>query len=418
MAGYLPRDLESTLQDHLRWSGAVVVDGPKAVGKTETAKRIAHSHAFLDTDLGLRQLALADPQLVLEGGTPRLLDEWQTIPGLWNAVRHEIDVRQHKGQFILTGSASPSDNETRHTGTGRFSWLRLYPLTMHETADSSADVSLRSLLNGTAPRSAGSEATLPDIVERLIIGGWPASQGLPLHDAVRYARGYLDQTAKVDIAAADSTRHDPIKVSALLRSLARTSASEATIRTLATDAGGSAGALHTDTVSRYLTALRRIFVLEVQEAWSPSLRTRTPLREAPKRHLADTSLACAALRIGSVDRLLRDPETLGILFESFVVQQLRSYAALQDAEVHHYRDKSGLEVDAIVQREDGAWAAFEVKLGPGRIDEGAGNLRKLAEIVDVQSTGPAASLAVVVPTGPAYVRTDGIAVVPLTTLGP
>lgn len=418
MLSYIKRDLEPLLSDYLRWSGGVVIDGPKAVGKTETGKRMSASAAFLDTDLSSRQLALADPQLVLHGPVPRLLDEWQTVPGLWNAVRHEIDLRRDKGQFLLTGSATPSDDETRHTGTGRFSWLRMYPLTMHETADSTGEVSLRALLDGDPPRAAASDTTLLDVVERLIAGGWPASHGLPLREAARYARGYLDQTAKVDIAAAGSPQHDPVKVTALLRSLARTSASEATLHTLAADAGGSAGPLHTDTVSRYLTALRRIFVLEIQEAWAPSLRTRTPLREAPKRHLADTSLACAALRIGSADRLMRDPETLGILFESFVVQQVRAYAALQDAEVRHYRDKAGLEADVIAQRDDGAWAAFEVKLGAGRIDEGARSLLRLASVVDNDVTGPAATLAVIVPTGPSYVRGDGVAVVSLATLGP
>ncbi|MBN9611083.1 MAG: hypothetical protein BGO26_13950 [Actinobacteria bacterium 69-20] len=418
MATYLPRSLETPLREHLRWSGAVVVDGPKAVGKTETGTRLASSHAFLDTDLSLRQLALADPLLVLDGAAPRLLDEWQTVPRLWNAVRHEVDRRRDRGQFILTGSATPCDDETRHTGTGRFSWLRLYPLTMFEAGHSTGEVSLRALMDGTAPRAVGPEATLVDVAERLIIGGWPASHDLPLPQAARYAKGYLDQTAKVDIAAADSIKHDPVKIAALLRSLARTSASEATLGTLAADAGGPSGPLHPDTVSRYLTALQRIFVLEIQEAWRPRLRTRTPLRGAPKRHLVDTSLACAALRIGSVGRLMGDPETLGILFESFVVQQLRAYAALQDAEVLHYRDKGGLEVDAIVQRDDGRWAAFEVKLGPGRIDQGAKSLRKLADVVDANATGPAAALAVVVPTGPSYVRKDGIAVVSLAALGP
>jgi predicted AAA+ superfamily ATPase len=289
---------------------------------------------------------------------------------------------------------------------------------MHETGHSTGEVSLRGLVDGVKFRVSGGEAKLPDVVERLIGGGWPVSQGLPLRDATRYARAYLDQTAKVDVVAADGNRHDPVKVAALLRSLARTVASESTIRTLAADAGGSAGPLHPDTVSRYLTALQRIYVLELQEAWGPRLRTRTPLRDAPKRHLVDTSLVCAALRIGAVEQLLQDPETLGCAFESLVVQQLRAWSSLCDAEVKHFRDKTGLEVDAIVQRDDGAWAAFEIKLGPGRIEEGVAVLKKLASVVDQEASGRCGALVVVVPTGPSYVRDDGVAVVSLTTLGP
>lgn len=418
MTKYVERALEGVLAEQLSWSGAVVIDGPKAVGKTETARRCTRSHAFLDTDLALRQLALADPQLVLAGETPRLLDEWQTVPALWNSVRHEVDRRQAKGQFVLTGSASPSDDITRHTGTGRFSWLRMYPLTMAETGHASGEVSLRRLLDGEAPRSAEGPGAFSEVVARLISGGWPASLGLPLIGAARYAKGYLDQVARVDVAAAGPVQHDPVKVAALLRSLARTSASEVSMRTLAGDAGGSAGPLHPDTVARYLEALQRIFVLEVQEAWGPALRTRTPLRESPKRHLVDSSLACAAMRISSVDRLLKDPETLGILFESFAVQQLRAYAALQGAEVKHLRTKAGLEIDAVIQRDDGAWGALEIKLGPGRIDEGAESLKRLLAILDADSTGAPTFAAVLVPTGFSYVRPDGIGVVALTSLGP
>lgn len=418
MSEYVERLLEGALAEQLAWSGAVVIDGPKAVGKTETAKRCTRSQALLDTDLALRQLALADPQLVLAGEAPRLLDEWQTVPALWNAVRHEVDRRRAKEQFVLTGSASPSDDVTRHTGTGRFSWLRMYPLTMAETGHASGEVSLRGLLDGVPPRSAAGLGSFSDVVARLIAGGWPASLDLPLVGAARYARGYLDQIARVDVAAAGPVQHDPVKVASLLRSLARTSASEASMRTLAGDAGGAAGPLHPDTVARYLEALQRIFVLEVQEAWGPALRTRTPLRESPKRHLVDSSLACAALRVSSVDRLLKDPETLGILFESFAVQQLRAYAALQGAEVKHLRSKSGLEIDAIIQRDDGVWGAFEIKLGSGRIDEGAGSLKRLLAVVDTDSTGAPAIAAVLVPTGPSYVRPDGIGVVALASLGP
>lgn len=418
MPNYLPRHLDAELHSQLSWAGAVVVDGPKAVGKTETASRIAASKAFLDTDIAVRGMAEADPSLVLVGDAPRLLDEWQTIPHLWNAVRREVDARRSPGQFILTGSASPSDDQTRHTGTGRFSRLRMYPLTLVETGHSDGAISLEALLKGRTGSSANSESSLGDIVERMISGGWPAAQGLALKESVKYAKAYLDQTARLDVQGIGGLRHDPVKVARLLRSLARNAATEVAIRTLAADAGGVDGALHPDTVSRYLQSLQRIFVLEVQEAWGPKLRTKTPLRESPKRHLVDSSLTCAALRVSAVDRLLADPETLGLLFESFAIQQLRTYATLLDAEVTHYRDKNGLECDAIIQNSDGDWIAVEVKLGAGLIDVAAENLKRLETTVDQSASGELKAQVVLVPTGPSYLRADGVQVVALTSLGP
>lgn len=415
---YIPRLLDATITEHLRWAGAVVVDGPKAVGKTETAKRTSASAVHLDSDAAQRQLALSDPQLVLDGPTPRLLDEWQTVPELWNAVRRAVDERQSKEQFILTGSASPADDDVRHTGTGRFARVRMYPLTLWETGHSTGEVSLAALLEGSGPRGSGRALDLPGVVERIIAGGWPASQELPLREASKYARGYLDQIARLEVAGLNDVRHDPSKISALLRSLARTTASEASITTLGADAGGDEGPLHRGTVGRYLDALRRVYVVEEQEAWDVRLRTRTPLRGAPKRHLTDTSLIAAALRIGSPGMLLRDPETLGFVLESLAVQQLRAYADLADAEVMHFRSKAGDEVDAIVQRADGAWAAFEVKLGAGLIDDAADGLARFAGLIDTTTSEPPSLLAVLVPTGPSYVRKDGVAVVSLTTLGP
>ncbi|MFZ1382090.1 MAG: DUF4143 domain-containing protein [Scrofimicrobium sp.] len=394
----------------------MVIDGPKAVGKTDTATRLTGSQVFLDADLASRSLALADPSLVLEGAVPRLLDEWQVVPSLWNAVRHEVYRRKRPGQFILTGSASPSDDQTRHTGTGRFSWLRIHPLTLTETGHSTGAVSLRHLLSGQGMNVADPGLGIHELIERIISGGWPVSQGFSLKESSKYARAYLDQTARVDVSVPDGPKHDALKVSRLLRSLARNAATEVSIRTLATDAGGSDGPLHADTVSRYLTSLQRIFVLEIQEAWGPGIRTRTPLRESPKRHLADSSLTLAALRIGSADRLLAEPETLGLLFESLVIQQLRAYASLLDAEVVHYRDKSGLECDAILQNRDGDWIAVEVKLGAG-LDAAAHNLKKLRDVVDQKASGELKAMVVLVPTGPSYLRQDGVQVVALSSLG-
>lgn len=417
MTAYIPRLLDGALEQRLRSAGAVVIDGPKAVGKTETGRRAALSEVSLDTDVAQRLLALSDPRLVLEGATPRLLDEWQVVPALWNAVRRAVDDRRAMGQFILTGSASPADDLTRHSGAGRFTRLRMRPLTLIETGHASPDVSLSDLLTGAFEPTPGQTLELPTIVERIITGGWPASQGIPTRESARYASDYLDQTARLDVVGLEGVRHDPRKVRALLRSLARNTATEASGSTLARDAGGNDGPLHRDTVARYLDALERVHVLEVQEAWSAPLRTRTPLREAPKRQLVDTSLIAAALRIGSADGLMNDPETLGLIFESLVIQQLRALADLNDATVFHFRSKSGLEVDAIVEQTGGAWAAFEVKLGPGLIDTAAATLLKFASEIDTARRGPPSTLGVIVPSGPAYRRPDGVAVIGLTSLG-
>jgi predicted AAA+ superfamily ATPase len=418
MSDYIPRLVDPVLAQRLLASGAIVIDGPKAVGKTETGRRAARSEVLLDSDLDLRQLAIADPRLVLDGASPRLLDEWQSVPNLWNAVRREVDERREKGLFILTGSATPSDDLTRHSGAGRFSRLRMRPMTLVETGHSSGDVSLADLLDGEAPRSAGQNLSLRVLCERMITGGWPASQSLDPSTSNRYALDYLDQVARLEIAGLDDVRHDPRKVGALLRSIARTTASEASNATLARDAGGDAGALHQDTVARYLDALERAFIVDIQPAWNIPLRSRTPLRKAPKRHLTDSSLTAAALRIGSAELLLQDANTLGLLFESFVFQQLRVFADITDANVYHFRSKTGLEVDAIVERANGAWGAFEVKLGAGLIDAGAASLTTFAATIDTSHRPGPAFLAVLVPTGPSYLRHDGISVVALTSLRP
>lgn len=418
MQGYIPRLIDALIDRRLQSAGAIVIDGPKASGKTESGRRASRSEVLLDSDLALRQLALADPKLVLEGDTPRLLDEWQSVPSIWNAVRREVDSRKMPGQFILTGSASPADDVTRHTGTGRVSRIRMRPLTLFESGHSSGEVSLEALFQGEDVGSRGGATTLTDVVERIITGGWPASQSLSIADASRYAIDYLDQVARVDVASNDAVRHDPRKIGALLRSMARTTASETSLATLALDAGGAEGPLHPATVARYLDALERIFILEVQEAWDIPLRTRTPLRKAPKRHLADTSLITAALRIASAKQLLSDPETLGLVFESLVFQQIRAFADLRDAHVFHFRSKSGLEVDAVIERIDGTWGAIEVKLGAGALDAAATNLLTLSNSIDTTKYSAPAFLAVIVPTGPSYVRPDGVAVVALTSFAP
>lgn len=412
---YQPRILDDRLRSRLRSTGAVVIEGAKGTGKTATAIQVAKSHAYLDTDIRLRGLLEIDPALVLEGARPRLLDEWQVAPELWNYVRRAVDEAGDPGQFVLTGSAVPVDDRTRHSGAGRFSRLRLRPLTLFETGHSTGSVPLAALFRGEPVRSADSELGLAGLVGRLVRGGLPGALRLEPTDARQFNRDYLDQMSRIDIAG-DGRRpdHDPHRVFALLRSLARNTATEARVATLVSDLSGDDGASTRPTINAYLDSLRRVFMLEEQPAWSAALRSSKRLRTAPKRHLVDAALAVAALD-SDENRLLRDPHTLGLIFESFVYQHLLVYGDELDATVYHYRDSGGLEADAILQTPSGAWTAAQVKLGHRQVDEAAANLLRVRDSVAAE---PPAALVVITPTGYAYTRSDGVSVVPLAHLGP
>ena len=416
---YQLRIVDRELTERLAATGAVVVEGPKACGKTATARQAAASEVLLDVDERARLAVGVDPALVLGGDTPRLIDEWQIAPAVWNHVRRAVDERAAPGQFILTDSAVPADDVTRHTGAGRLTRLRMRPMSLFETGHATGAISLAALLAGAPPRSPATDLTVRDLAERLSVGGWPGHVGrrLTTAQALRANRGYLDEISRVDVARVDGGRRDPERVDRLLRSLARNVATHATVATMAADAGGPDGLLKEQTAHAYLATLERLMIVEDQPAWTPHLRSRSRLRRMPRRHFVDPSLAVAALR-ATPDGLLRDVETLGLLFESLVVRDLRVYAQAADAAVLQYRDNTGLEVDAIVQAADGRWAAFEVKLGAGRIDDGARSLRKFAARVDAAASGAPAALAVVVPGGYGYVRDDGVGVVPIGALGP
>ena len=414
---YRPRIVDAELAGRLGSAGAVLIEGPRACGKTATGQRRAASEVLLDLDPGLQQAAELEPGLVLEGPAPRLLDEWQTAPSLWNHVRRAVDLGGGAGRFILTGSAAPPDDTTRHTGAGRVSRLRMRPMSLFESGDSTGEMSLGALLRSEPVKAARSPTTLTDLVALVCRGGWPGMIGAGMVDARRFVRDYLEEVRRTDVLV-DGVRRDPVLVRRVLQSLARNTATEAAVSVIAADAGGSAGPAHPETIRSYLSALERVFVLEDQPAWSAHLRSRSRLRKSPKRHFVDPSLAVAALRSGP-DRLRADPASFGLLFESLAVRDLRVYAQAHDAEVHHYRDNTGLEVDAVIETADGAWMAAEIKLGgEGAIEEGAGNLLKLRERVNPDRTGPPASLAVITGIGHGYARPDGVVLVPLTALGP
>ena len=418
MPGYLPRIVGRNLEAALQRRGAVLIEGCRGCGKTWAARRFARSEARLD-DERMLLLASSDPDAVLSGPTPRLLDEWQNAPQLWNRVRRECDDRARPGQFILTGSASPHDDVTRHTGAGRISRVLMRPMSLVEMGRSSGEVSLRRLFEGEAasalPRP---DFGLRDLATLICVGGWPASLSLNEEQSRLAVGDYLSEIARADVPAASGVQHRPAAVRRLLRSVARHVATEAKATTLAADAGGDKQ-LGRTTVATYLDALERIFVVEDQPAWSARLRSRATLRRTPKRHFVDPSLAAFMLR-ASPDRLMTDPETFGLLFESLVVRDLRIYSQPDRGEVFHYRDDTGLEADAIVERDDGAWMAVEVKLNPAPavVDKAAKSLLRLRNKMSRPQLDDLAALMVVTSTGAAYRRPDGIQVAPITALSP
>ena len=416
---YLPRVADAEIGTLLEASGAVLVEGAKAVGKTATAMQASASHVLLDVDDNARRLTGADPALLLTGATPRLIDEWQLEPVVWNLVRRAVDARNARGQFILTGSATPSDDITRHTGAGRFTRLRLRPMSLFEMSRSTGAISLRGLLDGEAQSTPPTALDVPALAELIATGGWPANLDSPPQSAMRANRGYLDDIQRTDVASVTGKMRDPVRMRRLCQSLARNIATPVTLSRLGADVGGSGPAMKRDTVAEYLNALERLMVVENQPAWSPHLRSRATLRSSPIRHFVDPSLAVAALR-SSPEALVADLEFLGLLFESMVIRDLRVYAQAADAEVFHYREKGGLEVDAVVEAADGRWAAFEIKLGHSWVADGERNLERLADRVADGPHGPPAALAVIVPNGYGYAghKEKQVGVVPIGALGP
>ncbi len=414
---YHSRIGDAELARRLQSAGAVLIEGPRACGKTAMAREVAASEVLLDVDENARRAAAVDPMLVLAGDAPRLIDEWQVEPALWNHVRRAVDRGRLPGQFILTGSAAPADDLTRHTGAGRISRLRLRTMTLLETRLSTGEVSLRDLLHGRFEGCADPGLTLREVVAQLCRGGWPGDLDLSDEACLTARADYLEEIRRVDISRPDGVRRDPENVGRVLRSLARNVATTVSARTLAADAGGEGGPLDGDTVRGYLEALRRLMAYEEQPAWSPHLRSRSFLRRAAKRHFADPSLAAAALG-ATPARLLADLELLGLLFESLAYHDLSVYARACDAAVYHYRDNTGLEVDTVVENRQGDWCAFEVKLGAGQTDDAARTLLRFRDRVDAARTGAPRLLGVLVGSGYGYLRDDGVAVIPIGALGP
>ena len=418
-SGYRERIVETNVARILRTARALLIEGPKGCGKTWLAKRFALSEALLEQDQAAFILAQADPARVLEGPTPRLIDEWQRVPAVWGAVRGACDARAVAGQFILTGSATPADDLTRHSGALRVQRIALRTMSVAERGLSSEAVSLARLLDGEPCEGAPTGQGLPEAVDTLCRGGWPGLDAhLPVEDASRALRSYLQDIARTDIRQVDGVARDPVRVSNLLRSLARNVGTAASLNKLAAEAS-AAIPLGRHSVRAYLDSLERLHVLEPLRAWPTHLRSRSPLLVTPKHHFTDPSLAVAALR-ATPERLLANPEALGLLFESLVIRDLRTYAEAADAEVFSFTDAAGTEADAIVDARDGRWIAIEVKLGGVEaVEQAARSLLAVRKKVDESRMGEAARLMVVTAAdGYAYERPDGVVVAPFFALGP
>ena len=415
MADYRERVIEERVAARLRTHGAVLLEGPKAVGKTTTARGFAASGVRLDQDRAARTAAQIDPRLVLDGAQPRLIDEYQLAEGMWDAVRGRVDDLGRKGLFLLTGSATPEHDPASHTGARRIAPVRMRTMTLLERGLSTGGVSVGDLLAGNPPPVGSHDFTVTDAIEAIAIGGWPDNLALSPNDALDANIDYLDVIVNADVRRVDNVRRDPEAVRRLIASYARNVATDATLRTIGrtSEQPPSESTLHD-----YVRTLKRLFLIEDQENWTPSLRSRVRLAGTSKRHLADPSLAVAALAATPARLLGSEIELAGFLFESQVVHDLRVYAQPHRATVRFYRDNKGLEVDAIVEATSGRWIAVEAKLGHNRVDEGARNLLSLRNKLTADVNEACGALIVVVADSPTYVRPDGVIVTSIASLGP
>lgn len=415
---YLPRLCDNELQLALQSSGAVLIEGAKWCGKTSTAVNAAQSVLYMqdpDNSRSYQTLADTKPSLLLKGNTPRLIDEWQMSPVLWDAVRFEVDKRADTGQFILTRSSVPLDNVTAHTGTGRISRLLMRPMSLFESSESNGTVSLHDLFNGNQNVESVSDLTIESLAFAICRGGWPASIRLKETFALRMATDYVEAVINYDVSRVDNIEKNPERVRLLMRSIARNIATLATYQTIKSDLEATDVSISDKTISSYINALQRIFVIEDLPAWSPSIRSKTALRTSVKRHFVDPSIATAVLRTNP-EGILKNFEYFGFLFESLCTRDIRIYTQVNDGDVFHYRDKSGLESDLIVRLRNGRWAAIEVKLGNKQIEDAAKNLLALKARVDEDKMGEAAFLMVITGGQYAYRRNDGVLVVPIGCL--
>ena len=421
MKEYLPRVADQLLKERLNAKGAVLIEGPKWCGKTTTAKQRAKSMISMDSPDMTRQyqqVAEISPSTLLEGEVPRLIDEWQIAPNLWNAVRYEVDNRDEFGQFILTGSAVPHEfDDSMHTGTGRISRLFMRTMSLYESKDSGGEVSLSDLFEGKNI-SAVDETSLEEIAFFICRGGWPKSIGIEEKPALFQSIDYFDAVVSTDISRVDSVKRDKEKSKRLLKSYARHVGTQSSLETIRQDMlVNETDTFDQVTLYSYLDTLRKIFVIEDAPAWNPNLRSKTSIRTTDTRYFSDPSIATAALGIGPKD-LIDDLNTMGFLFENLCIRDLRIYADYLDGSVYHYRDRNGLECDAVIHLRNGSYGLIEIKLGGDQlIEEGVETLKNLASKIDVEKMSQPSFMAILCAKTPfAYRRKDGVYVIPITTL--
>ena len=420
---YRKRIADILLEEKLEAMGAVLIEGPKACGKTTTAEQQARSILYMDDPANIQQnLQLAETNIkrLLQGDTPRLIDEWQIAPQIWDAVRFEADHRKDDGLFMLTGSAVPADkSKIRHTGAGRFAWLTMRPMTLWESGESSGDVSIKALFAEPEKVDGENALKMEDIAYAICRGGWPKSLIKKSQKAaLRQVTEYFEAITRSDISRVDGIERDEFRAKRLMRSYARLQGAMASIPTIIEDMKTNEPEdMSDETVSSYIKALKKIFIIEDMPAWNPNLRSKTSIRTSDTRYFVDPSLAIAALGIGPND-LLNDLNTLGLFFETLCVRDLRVYAEANDGDVFHYRDKSGLECDTVVHLRNGNYGLIEIKLGGDTlIAEGAANLNTLAEKIDTTKMKKPSFKMVLTAVGRyAYMRTDGVMVVPIGCL--
>jgi len=414
---YKKRLTDNELQRKLHASGAILIRGAKACGKTESAKQFARSMIQVDRDENVKLLFDTAPGRLLMGETPRLIDEWQEIPGLWNLVRHEVDDRKKNAQFILTGSADPVETARMHSGAGRFTVLDMRTMSWQELGMSSGKIRLSDLFEKRPIGIQDERMELECIIDQIIKGGFPGQMNSTMEQAMEVNRAYIELLSEVDMSRVSQSRRDPMKIRSLLRSLARNTGTLVDNVVIEKDIKShESTGLSRPTIYDYLDVLNRLMILEDQPAWSTHIRSSHTLRNSPKRHFTDVALAIAAL---GADRqaLLNDLRFTGFLFESMVVHDLRVYGQANDAKVFHYRDSRGWEVDSIVQKHNGEWCAFEIKLGTGEIEAAAANLLRFASVIDHEKCGAPASLNIITGTGISHTRKDGVNVISFASLG-
>lgn len=418
---YKPRVIDETIEQYLKTFGAICIEGPKWCGKTWTSSHHSNSEIYIGDPSGNfqnRTLAQMSPELVLDGKSPRLIDEWQEVPPLWDAVRHKVDESGGKGQFILTGSATPNHKGIMHSGAGRIARIKMHTMSLYESGDSSGEISLAELCNGNFTPTMTGEVYINDLIEYIIKGGWPANVDIPAEQAALLPLQYIDAIIEDDVYRIDGVKRNKEKMKLLLRSLARNESTTVTNSVLAKDIKEIDDVnIDKDTVAEYLDIFKRLFIIDNQRPFAANIRSSVRMKQAEKRHFCDPSIACALLK-ATPHMLINDLQTLGFLFEALCERDLKIYAESFGASLYHYQDYDNKKIDAVIELSNGEWCAFEIKLGANQIDEAAKNLLDINKKIEKDPKGkPAKVLCVICGlSNAAYKRPDGVYVVPITAL--